>query len=134
MFKDFLIRLVEKLLRGDLTPEQRNRLVVHILDIEGALPIHAIVTSDDEGVLVNGEQLNYDNASVLRNSATQVLDNRAFKLCADHVRFIAFKHGLATGLLPSEILFYRASVWYADQLKAHLALLAQREPFQQLGS
>jgi hypothetical protein len=127
MFTNFLISLIEKLLRGSLTAPQRNRLVIHILDIETALPIAAILTGSDEGILVNGELLDFEKARMMRDAAMRVLENQAFKLCADQVRYIAIKNGLATGLLPEDLLFYRAALWYADELKKHLALLAQED-------
>lgn len=125
--KSILISLIEKLLRGPLTPEEKNRLVVHILDKEHALPIRGIIYIRDGGLFINGEPVDYERVQVLRHSAAQVLENRAFRLCADQVRYLAVEKGLSSKLLPDDLLFYRAALWYADEMRKHLAILAQTE-------
>lgn len=131
--KNALIWLIERLLNGALSPAQRNRLVIHILDKLSALPLRAIIVSSDEGLLVNGQTVDFEKARALRDSSTRVLESQAFAICLDQVRFLAVQKGLATGLPPEDLLFYRAALWYSDELKAQLAVLAQREPYQQLG-
>lgn len=131
--KDWLIWLVSRLLRGKLSATQRNHLVMHILAVESALPLHATIRSSDEGLLINGKPVDLDKAKKLRELAGVVIDNQAFKLCAEQVRYVAVHNGLRTGLPPEDLLFYRAALWYSEQLDSHLALLAQRNLVTQLG-
>lgn len=116
---------IKMLLKIPLSIEEKNSIVINILDNLTALPIRAIITASEEGILINGAPLDFESAKVMRDGATRVLTNKAFQLCADQVRFAAVQKGLATGLQPEELLFFRAALWYADELKSHLAILAQ---------
>jgi hypothetical protein len=97
-----------------------------------AWPLHAIIVDSGEGLLINGQPLDIEKARVLRDSALRVLENQAFNLCHDQVRFLAVKEGLATGLPPEGLLFYRAAMWNMENMKSVLARLAQTD--QQLSA
>jgi len=110
-----------------LSPEERILSTGVILDKLNALPLSAIIAVSDGAITVNGQELDVEKARTLRESALRVLENQAFKLCHEQVRWIAVQKGLATELSPSDLTFYRAALWYSEQLVAHLSLLAQKD-------
>lgn len=113
---------------ADLSIEEMNLFTEVLLRRLGALPIHGIITSSDEGLLISGELLDTERAQMLREYAQAALQNKALNLIVDQTRFVAFRNGLATGLPPNELIFFRAALWVHEQIKNHLRLLAQESP------
>lgn len=109
------------------TIEERNLYTGILLEKVSALPISAIITVSENGTLINGAPVDFEKARVLQARADAALTNEAIKLCREQVRWVAILNGLATGLKPEDLLFYRAAIWYHDQLTAHLRLLAKRD-------
>lgn len=122
--------------RADLTDEERSLCTGLILDRIGAAPLRAMISFVDElgehGVvhrtlLVNGEELDVEKLRVLREAAKVAIENASFNLVADQVRWLAFKEGLATGRPAAELIFFRAALWFIEEMKKHLQLLAQQD-------
>lgn len=112
--------------RADLTISERGLFTGIVLEKLGAIPLHALITSSEEGILIHGEPLSIEKMRVLRESALQALDNQALNIIADQVRFVAFKEGLATGRPPEELIFFRSALWFCEQLKSYLQTLSQQ--------
>lgn len=112
--------------RSSLTLAQRNSIVIHILDTLEALPLRDIISSSDEGILVNGKQVTLDKLQVLRDAATAALDNQAFNYIGEQVVWVALQRGIHNGTTPESLYFYRAAIWFGEQMKAHLQILAQQ--------
>ncbi len=128
MLNNLGIRLVKFLLGRDLTLNQRNSLIVHILDDLGALPIHGIIsTSDDGEILINGRSLDIEKAKQLRESARIVLDSVAFKVVNQEVSYSAVVGGVHKAVLSEDMYFYRSAIWFGQQFEKMLKMLAQRE-------
>lgn len=123
------VRFTLWLLKGKrLTLSERNSLSTAILaDIE-ALPLRDIITASDEGILVNGKPLNIDKAKVLRESALAALDNQAFNYIGEQVRYVASERVLNKVTVPEDLYFYRAAIWFVEQMRAHLQILSQHSP------
>ncbi len=127
MLNKLSIRLVKWLLGRDLDLDQRNVLVVHILDNLGALPIHGIISTSDEGeILLNGSSLDIEKLLLLRESARTALDNPALKIVNHEVEYIAVVNGVHKAQTPYDLIFYKAALWYGQQQKLQLSILAQR--------
>lgn len=107
--------------------EERNLYTGILLEKVSALPLSAIITVSENGTLINGAPVDFEKARVLQARADSALTNEAVKLCREQVRWVSVLNGLATGLKPEDLLFYRAAIWYHDQLTAHLRLLAKRD-------
>lgn len=110
--------------RLDLTLEERNLCTDLVLAKLEALPLRDIIKSSDEGILINGKPADLDILKVLRESALQALDNRAFNLIGEQVVWLAVQNGVHKGDTPEKLHFYRAAIWFSEQFKAHLQVLA----------
>lgn len=114
--------------RADLTIQERTLCTGVVLDRLEALPLRAIVESSDEGVLINGRALDLDKLRVLRESAIAAIDNQAINYIAEQVVWIATDRVIRKALTPDELYFYRAAIWFGEQMKSHLQILAQTRP------
>lgn len=115
------------LYKSDFSLEDRNEIVIHILDNLQALPLSSIIDTNDDGeILINGRSLDIEKAKQLRESARIALDSISLKVVNEQVLFIAITGGLHNATSPESLYFYRAAIWFSQQLKNQLNILAQR--------
>lgn len=121
-----LKQVLSYLKEGTFTLEERNLITGALLDTLGAIPLTDILYSD-EGLVVEGKQV--DDMAVARNlreSAYSALSNRAFTLIREQVKYEAFIAAAKTAKDASELIFYRAALWWGEQVERKLQLLAQQ--------
>ena len=112
MLNKIAIKLVKWLMTRDLTLDQRNSLVINILDNLGALPIYDIIDVSNTGqILIDGRELDIEKARILREGAKIVIDNPAFKITNERVLYQAVTMGVHNVENPSQMLFARAAIW-----------------------
>jgi len=121
-----LVKLVLFLLQHTrLSKENRNLLTTGVLDKLAALPLHDIITTNEEGsLLINGHDVDYETASKLRASAKGALDNYAQKFIDQQILYIAITSGVHKLENVDQAFFMRAAIWSMQQREAHLKLLA----------
>lgn len=123
------VRLALWILKNSkLTLEERTLSTTIILDKLEALPLRAIIENSDEGILINGRQVDIDKLRVLRESAIQALDNQAFNLIGEQVVWIATDRVIRKALTPEELYFYRAAIWFSEQMRQQMQSLASQRP------
>ncbi len=126
MLNRFAIWLIEQTLKDSLSLEEKNRLIAHILTNLHALPISSIITTNEAGeILLNGSSLSLEKVRLLRESARTALSNPALKIINQEVLFSAVTGGLHKAITPEDLYFYRAAIWFSQQLEAQLKILAQ---------
>lgn len=128
MINRLSVKLVNWLLnKSNLTLEQRNSIVRHILTNLHGLPIASIISVGESGeILINNSPLDLEKAKQLRESAKIALDNLSLRLVSQEVLFTAIVGGLHKATNPEDLYFYRVAIWYGQQLEAQLKILAQR--------
>lgn len=125
MLNKIAIKLVKWLMTRDLTLDQRNSLVINILDNLGALPIYDIIDVSNTGqILIDGRELDIEKARILREGAKIVIDNPAFKITNERVLYQAVTMGVHNVENPSQMLFARAAIWYGQRMNEILRTLA----------
>jgi len=113
---------------SELTLTQRNLFTNLILDKLDAFPLHDIIKNSDEGeILINGQPLDVEKATVLKESASAALNNKALALVREQVTWTSISGSLHNGDSPEKISFYRAAIWWGQQVEKHLKVLAQHE-------
>lgn len=123
-----VVWLVGWALKKNLTFEQRNKITVHILSSLQALPLHEIISVNDEGaILVNDRPLDMEKAIQLREAAVTALNNQALSLIREQVMYEALIHGGLKAGNVEGLMFTRSAVWWGQQEEKLLKLLAQRE-------
>lgn len=124
-----LVRFALSVLKhSDLTIQERTLCTGIVLTKLEALPLHDIVTSSDEGILINGKQVDIEKLRVLREAAIRALDNQALNLIGEQVVWLAIQRGIHNADTPEKLYFYRAAIWFSEQMKTHLQILAQQGP------
>lgn len=120
-----LLRIATWCLKRNWTLEERVELSTAILDTLSALPLRAIIEDSEQGILINGKLADLETLKVLRDSAHQALANKALDFIGQQVEFIAVQRGVHQATKPEDLYFYRAALWFSQQLKQHLRILAQ---------
>lgn len=125
----WIVWILALLLRNKrLSIAERNILSTAILERLEALPLRDIIEPSDEGILINGKPLNIEKARVLREAADAAIENQAFNYIGEQVRYMATERLIQKVTAPEDLYFYRAAIWFSEQMKAHLQILAQRSP------
>lgn len=110
--------------RSDLTIQERTLCTGLVLDKLEALPLRDIITSSDEGILINKIPVSVEKLRLLRESAKSALSNQALDYIGQQVVWLAIQRGIHNADTPEKLYFYRAAIWFSEQLKAHLETLA----------
>jgi hypothetical protein len=77
-----------------------------------ALPLHDIIKLSENGsLLVNGKELDYEEAGLLHDSAKALKDNRVFGLIQDQILFEAMSSSVASKD-SEQLYFFKAAVWW----------------------
>ncbi len=122
------VALIGWALKRSLTSEEKNKIVIHILRATQAIPLHAIVDVNDDGELtISGSTLDIERAVQLRESANLALNNKALNLIREQVVYETFVGSAIKSQKPEDLLFYRAALWWGEQVDRHLKTLAQRQ-------
>ena len=129
MWGKFVAKLATSALRrADLSIESRNLLTTAVLKELGALPLHDMITTNQEGnLLVNGRPLDLESARILRESARAALENQAFKFVREQVLFNSVVLGVHKAETDKQMYFARASIWWGQEEDKILRILAQSE-------
>lgn len=128
MWNRFVVWLTNySLSKSDLSLEQRNNIIKHILGSLQTLPISGIITTNTDGeILISGRSLDIEKAVELREAAKVVLSNKAFKLVNREVLYVAVVGGLHKSKSDIDLYFYKAAIWFGQQFEIQLRILAQQ--------
>lgn len=121
---DVVKRTIDLLRQTELSTAERIALTGAVLEKLEALPLRAIVENTEQGILIHGKPVDIDKLRVLRESAIAAIDNQAINYMAEQVVWIAVQRGIHNADTPDKLFFYRAAIWFSEQLKAHLQILA----------
>lgn len=124
-----LHKLAEKVRGMELSDEERNLCTGLLLDKLGAIPLRDILYQDtDTGtVMVKGEEIDFRMAQDLRNGANAALDNRTLTLIREQVAYESAVQALAKANTLSDLIFFRAALWWGEQVQKKLEFLAARK-------
>lgn len=118
--------LFRQLLRAPLSREERALYTGFLLDALDGAPVRDIILVNEQGeLLVNGRSLTPEELGAYGKMAKGLLDHPLLKLIWDQIRYSCFKGGVSGGKDQDSILFYRTALWFGEQERAWLRLLAQ---------
>lgn len=121
-----LIKIILRVLQlSTLSEKDTNLLITGILDKLNALPIRDIIVSSDGQLKINGRPVGIEQAVNLRESAKHALENYAEKLIEEQILFTAITIGVHKADSEKSLMFAKAAIWYEQQRKSFLRLLAQ---------
>lgn len=120
--------IVSFLRKKELSVEERNLITGVLLDSLGAVPLRDILYADDT-LVVDGTPIDdLQAARNLRESADAALTNRALSLIREQVKYESFNAAARTAADAKDLLFYRAALWWGEQVEKKLRFLAQQNP------
>lgn len=133
MWGDIVTKLVIFVFKHKrLSIENHALLTTCLLYKVGALPIHEIISTDEQGrIVVNGKVVNRETDRALRESAQAAIRNFALNFVHEQVLYAAVAHGVNKLEKIEQSYFSRAAIWYGQMEKDILTGLAgveQSEP------
>lgn len=125
MFGNIAVKLVMHFLRKtDLSVENRSVLTTCLLDKLAALPLSDMIKTDGQNLIVNGRIMNAETVRRLRESARAAQANIALRFVHEQVLYAAVVHGVHKLEKTEQSFFSRAAIWWGQQEKQNLAVLA----------
>ncbi len=117
--------IVSALKKSDLSIEDRSLLISAILDKLAAIPLTDIIVFNEEGNLfVNGRKVTNEEQINLRESASAVLNSKAFQLIQQQVVYASFVQAAHTAPTTEHLMFAKAAIWWGQQEDKYLKLLS----------
>jgi len=87
-------KLIVQLRKANLSTEDRLALTTALLDKLNALPIGDMVHFTETGLMINGNELNLDQALSFREAAVTLKDNYARRVIHEQIRHQATEAGI----------------------------------------
>lgn len=121
-----LVRFVAWLIsRSRVSVRDRIVLTNAILDKLAVVQSGDILTVESSGRLaINGQQLEYEYARMLSESARAMLTSTARNVVRKQVEYVAVTHGIHKAETPEQMLFAKAAIWYGQEEDKIYRLLA----------
>lgn len=125
MLSKIRIWLFKYLLRSSLSRDERALYTGFLLNSLEGIPVRDIILINEQGeLLVNGRPLTPEELSAYGKMAKGLLDSPLMKLIWDQIRYTSFKGGVSEGINQDSIIFYRTALWFGEQERAWLRMLA----------
>lgn len=120
--------LLKTLSYGELSVRERSTFTSLILSKLDVAPLGAIIKVDETGqLLLRGKPADLEMIKVLQTHASIAFDNKAESLIDEQLIWETTVYGIHNGDDPVKLLFYRAAIWWYQQRKRYLSLLAGRQ-------
>ena len=121
-------KLAARLLKtATLTVEERQLLTAAVLERLGALPVRDKIVVDENGIFVDGRQVNLETAKRLKEGSVALLKNFARKFVGEQVRYMAIVKGVHENTSPEQGLFAKAALWVMQEEEKLYRAFAQDE-------
>ena len=105
--------------------EERAVVLSTALQYIDTFPANDIIRIEaDQTIRLNGQPIDYDLATTLRESAKQVRDSFARKVVREQVAFKAIAIGVHNANTPEQVLFAKSALWWGQQEDEMYRLLA----------
>lgn len=121
------IKFLKYLFRRNLSADEANELVALVLEKLGALPFKEVITQEGSQLFINGVEVDFEKARLIRESALAALENPALRLVREQTAFAAVTYGMHKAETPVQMLFGRAALWFGQQEIRFLEILAQKD-------
>lgn len=110
-------KLITQLKKADLTLEDRVALTTCLLDKLNALPIGDMVHFTETGLMINGRELDQDQAINFREACVVLQDNYARKVINEQIRYKAIDLGINKALSVDTVMFSKAALWVVNEME-----------------
>ncbi len=107
--------LIKQLKKSSLSMEDRLALTTALLDKLGALPIGDIVHFTESGVIINGKELDQDQALSFREACVALKDNYARNVINEQIRYQAIDLGINKAVALDTLFFSKAALWCLNE-------------------
>lgn len=104
--------------------EDRVALTTALLDRLNALPIGEMVIFTDNGIMINGKELEVDQAMSFREASISLKDNFARKVIHEQIRYKAIDLGINKATATDTLFFAKAAIWVLNEIEILIAKLS----------
>ncbi len=126
--KSAVSKIIAELNKRDLSKSDRSLLISAMLNKLVAIPLCDIITIDgNKNLFVNDRLVKKEEQIRLRESASAVLNSKAFQLIRQQVVYATFVQAAHKSTTPDELIFGKAALWWGQQEDIYLKMLAPED-------
>ena len=108
-------RVIKQLEKANLSQEDRIALTTALLVKLNALPIGDIIHFTETGILLNGKELEVEQALHFREACVSLKDNFARKVIHEQIRYKAIEMGIDKATSIDTLFFSKSALWVLNE-------------------
>ncbi len=108
-------KLIKQLKKSNLSMEDRLTLITALLDKLGTLPIGDIVHFTENGLMINGKELDQEQMLSFREAVVALKENFARNVINEQVRWKAIDLGINQATAIDTLFFSKAALWCQNE-------------------
>lgn len=91
--------------------EDRNALVVVLLNRLNTLPLNESIVFGQNSIKINGKDLDIEQMISFKESCVVLKDNWARKVLTEQIKYLAVNMGIYKSVDMNELFFAKAALW-----------------------
>jgi hypothetical protein len=115
MTSPIIQKIIQQLKKANLSLEDRTALTTALLDKLQALPLSNTFIVGQGKVIINGKELETEQAISFVESCNALKDNYARKIIHEQIKYLAINLGIHNCLSLDTMMFAKAALWCLQQ-------------------
>ncbi len=115
MISSITEKTIKQLKKSNLSIEDRTALTTALLDKLNALPIGDIIYFTQNGLMIDGKELDAEQTNAFKETCSALKDNFARKVIHEQIRHKATEAGIHKSQSIEELMFYKAAIWCLNE-------------------
>lgn len=107
--------IIKQLKKANLSTEDRIALTTALLDKLVVLPIGDMIVFTENGISINGKELDLEQSMSFREGCVSLKENFARKVLNEQIRFKAIEMGVHKSQTIDELMFSKAAIWVINE-------------------
>jgi len=115
MISPIVKNVVKQLNKATLTTEERVELTNALLSKLGAFPIGEMITTNENGMSINGKDLDVDQYISFKEACASLKENFARRVINEQLKYKATEMGIHKSTTIDTLLFAKAVLWFINE-------------------
>ncbi len=116
-------KIVKQLSRTNLELEDRTALITALLSKLNTLPIGDMIAFTQNGLIVNGREMDMEAVIKFKEACGVLKDNFARKVIHEQIRYKAIEMGINKSISIDTLMFAKAALWTVNEYEILLEKL-----------
>lgn len=125
MISSITEKTIKQLKKSNLSIEDRTALTTALLDKLNALPIGDIIYFTQNGLMIDGKELDAEQTNAFKETCSALKDNFARKVIHEQIRHKATEMGIHQAISIETLYFSKVALWIMNEYEILLQKLSE---------